>query len=62
MMIYNIINILDKNVNKEVHLLKMSKMISDFTIGFCFRTYKEFVYIYEYWLKDKQNDFPIIKL
>ena len=60
--VINIINILDKNVNKEVHLLKMSKMISDFTIGFCFRTYKEFVYIYEYWLKDKQNDFPIIKL
>jgi hypothetical protein len=58
----NIVNILDKHVNKEVHLLKMNKMSSDFTIGFCFRTYKEFCNIYEYWLIDKQNEFPIIKL
>ena len=56
----NIVNILDKHVNKEVHLLKMSKMSTAFTIGFCFRTYEEFLHMYEFWLKAKQSDLPIL--
>jgi hypothetical protein len=56
----NIVNILDKHVNKEVHLLKMSKMSTAFTVGFCFRTYEEFLHMYEFWLKAKQSDLPIL--
>jgi cysteine protease ATG4 len=56
----NIVNILDKHVNKEVHLLKMSKMSTAFTVGFCFRTYEEFLHMYEFWLKAKQSELPIL--
>ena len=58
--IINIVNILDKHVNKEVHLLKMSKMSTAFTIGFCFRTYEEFLNMYEFWSKAKQSELPIL--
>ena len=58
--IINISNILENHVNKEVHLLKMSKMSTAFTIGFCFRNYEEFLHVYEFWLKAKQSDLPIL--
>ena len=60
--IINMENILQKHVNKEIHLLKMSKMSTAFTIGFCFRNYDEFLKMYELWLKAKQNDLPILGL
>lgn len=53
-------NILVKHVNKEVHLLKMSKMSTAFTIGFCFRTYDEYLELYGFWQKAKQSDHPIL--
>ncbi len=53
-------NILDKHVNKEIHQLKMSKMSTAFTIGFCFRNYAEFLKLYEFWQTAKQKDLPIL--
>ena len=53
-------NILEKNINKEIHLLKMSKMSTAFTVGFCFRTYEEFLNLYEFWLLAKQKELPIL--
>ena len=53
-------NILDKHVNKEIHQLKMSKMSTAFTIGFCFRNYKEFLKLYEFWQTAKQKELPIL--
>ena len=56
----NIDNILSKHANKEIHLLKMSKMSTAFTIGFCFRTYDEFLNMYEFWMKAKNDKLPIL--
>ena len=53
-------NILGKHINKEVHLLKMTKMSTAFTIGFCFRTYEEFLHLFEFWQKAKQDKLPIL--
>jgi hypothetical protein len=53
-------NILSKHVNKEIHLLKMSKMSTAFTIGFCFRNYDEFLDMYEFWQKAKNDKLPIL--
>jgi cysteine protease ATG4 len=58
----NIKDILSKHVLKPVHLLKMSKMSTGFTIGFCFRTYEEFLHLFEFWLKAKQSKLPILGL
>ena len=60
--IINMVNILQKHVNKEIHLLRMNKMSTAFTIGFCFRNYEEFLKMYELWLKVKHNDLPILGL
>ena len=53
-------NILGKHINKEVHLLKMTKMSTAFTIGFCFRSYEEFLHLFEFWQKAKQDKLPIL--
>ena len=53
-------NILDKHVNKEIHQLKMNKMSTAFTIGFCFRNYKEFLDMYKFWQIAKKEEFPIL--
>ena len=58
--IINMGNILSKHVNKEIHLLKMSKMSTAFTIGFCFRNYDEFLDMYEFWQKAKNDKLPIL--
>ena len=47
-------------MNKEIHLLKLSKMNTAFTIGFCFKTYEEFLNMYEFWMKAKQDALPIL--
>ena len=49
-------NILGKHVNKEIHLLKMNKMSTAFTIGFCFTKYKEFLELYHFWQKAEKNE------
>ena len=49
-------NILGKHNNKEIHLLKMSKMSTAFTIGFCFTKYKEFLELYDFWQKVKLEE------
>ena len=49
-------NILGKYNNKEIHLLKMSKMSTAFTIGFCFTKYKEFLELYDFWQKVKLEE------
>ena len=56
----NMQNILSKHVSKEIHLLKMSKMSTAFTIGFCFRNYNEFLHMYEFWIKAKNDKMPIL--
>ena len=53
-------NVLEKHVNKEIHQLKMTKMSTAFTVGFCFRNYEEFLELYEFWSKAKQNNMPIL--
>ena len=53
-------NILLKNVSKEIHSLKMSKMSTAFTIGFCFRSYDEFLELFGFWQKAKQSESPIL--
>ena len=53
-------NILAKNVNKEVHTLKMNKMSTAFTIGFCFRSYEEFLELFGFWQRAKQSEAPIL--
>ena len=58
--VINMGNILSKHVNKEIHLLKMSKMSTAFTIGFCFRNYDEFLDMYEFWQKAKNDKLPIL--
>ncbi len=58
--VINMGNILSKHVNKEIHLLKLNKMSTAFTIGFCFRTYEEFLDLYEFWNKAKQDKLPIL--
>ena len=58
--IINMGNILSRHVNKEIHLLKLSKMSTAFTIGFCFRNYNEFLAIMNFWLKAKQDSLPIL--
>ena len=49
-------NILGKHINKEIHLLKMTKMSTAFTIGFCFTKYKEFLELYSFWNMVKQDE------
>ena len=56
----NINNILSKHLIKQIHLLKMNKMSTAFTIGFCFRNYEEFLHLFEFWQKAKQNTVPIL--
>ena len=56
----NFNNILNKHIIKQAHFLKMSKMSTGFTIGFCFRTYQEFLNLYEFWQKAKQSTVPIL--
>ena len=58
--IININNILSKHLIKQVYSLKMSKMSTAFTIGFCFRNYEEFLNLFEFWQKAKQNTVPIL--
>ena len=58
----NINNILSNHILKQVHLLKMSKMSTGFTIGFCFRTYEEFLHLFEFWQRAKQSKVPILGL
>ena len=53
-------NVLGKHINKEVHLLKMTKMSTAFTIGFCFRNYDEFLDLFGFWQKAKQDKLPIL--
>ena len=48
-------NILGKYLNKEIHLLKMTKMSTAFTIGFCFREYKEFLELFHFWQKAEKD-------
>lgn len=60
--IINFNNILSKHIVKNAYLLKMSKMSTGFTIGFCFRTYEEFLHLFEFWIKAKQNTMPILGL
>ena len=55
-------NILSKHIIKNAHLLKMTKMSTAFTIGFCFRTYEEFLHLFEFWIRAKQNTMPILGL
>ena len=57
--IINMDNILDKHVNKEIYILKIKKMSTTFTIGFLFRTYEEFLELYEFCQKAKQNKLHI---
>ena len=57
--IFNMDNILDKHVNKEIHILKIKKMSTTFTIGFLFRTYEEFLELYQFCQKAKQNELHI---
>ena len=49
-------NILGKHINKEIHLLKMTKMSTAFTIGFCFTKYSEFLELFSFWNMCKQNE------
>ena len=49
-------NILEKYNNKEVHLLKMTKMSTGFSIGFCFTKYKEFLELYHFWQKAEKDE------
>ena len=58
----NMNNILSKHVFKQAYLLKMTKMSTAFTIGFCFRTYDEFLNLYEFWIKSKHSSVPILGL
>ena len=53
-------NILKKYVAKEIHLLKLSKMTTAFTIGYCFRNYKEFLNLFNFWQKAKTGNIPIL--
>ena len=49
-------NILGKHINKEIHLLKMTKMSTAFTIGFCFTKYSEFLELFHFWQMLKLNE------
>ena len=49
-------NILGKHINKEIHLLKMTKMSTAFTIGFCFTKYNEFLELFHFWQMAKLNE------
>ena len=49
-------NILDKYINKEIHLLKMNKMSTGFSIGFCFTKYKEFLELFHFWQKAEKDE------
>ena len=49
-------NILGKHINKEIHLLKMTKMSTAFTIGFCFTKYSEFLELFHFWQMAKLNE------
>ena len=49
-------NILDKYINKEIHLLKMNKMSTGFSIGFCFTKYKEFLELFHFWQKEEKDE------
>ena len=57
--VINTNNILSKHILKKVSLLNMSNMSTGFTIGFCFRTYEEFLNLYEFCVKAKQNNLQI---
>jgi hypothetical protein len=54
-------NILSKHINKEIHLLKMTKMSTAFTIGFCFTKYSEFLELYHFWQKAEKNE-KVVKI
>ena len=49
-------NILGKHINKEIHLLKMNKMSTAFTIGFCFTKYSEFLELFNFWQMVKLDE------
>ena len=53
-------NILSKHIIKPIYSLKLSKMSTGFTIGFCFRNYEEFLHLFEFWQKAKQRKDPIL--
>ena len=55
-------SILGKHINKEIHLLKMNKMSTAFTIGFCFRKYNEFLELFGFWQQVKQDKLKILGL
>ena len=57
-------NILGKYINKEIHLLKMNKMSTAFTIGFCFTKYSEFLELFNFWqmVKLEENGLKILGL
>ena len=54
--------ILGKHINKEIHLLKMNKMSTAFTIGFCFTNYKQFLDLFGFWLQVQQDKLKILGL
>ena len=60
--VINMGNILSNHVNKEIHLLKLNKMNPSFTIGFSFRNYEEFLDIYGFWLRIKQDNLPLFEM
>ena len=49
-------SILGKYINKEIHLLKMNKMSTAFTIGFCFTKYSEFLELFNFWQMVKLDE------
>lgn len=49
-------SILGKHINKEIHLLKMNKMSTAFTIGFCFTKYSEFLELFNFWQMVKLDE------
>ena len=60
----NMQNILAKHINKEIHLLKMNKMSTAFSIGFCFTKYKEFMELFDFLhtLEKETNKIKILGL
>ena len=56
----NFNNILSKHIIKPVYTLKLSKMSTGFTIGFCFRNYEEFLNLFLFWQRAKQSRVPIL--
>ena len=60
--ILDIKNFIKNYIIKEIHCLKIEKLVTAFTIGFIFRNIKEFKNLYSWLLEYTKNEYSCFSL